>query len=189
MKKLLIILSVFVLTLVSCTTYYKATESEFKGTIGNHDDNLALAFLPLAFVPPVSIKLPKLSDKQKLKNVVVKQKDVFASLLDYPDTCNFHSDIWLLSNLNRLKVANPTEFANMLNERFASRPSSDPFAGMSDEDKFKFIKSKNIQTPSELDAWLDFLDRQEAHYKDVVSRSAKEVTSLVDSSVSNNDDV
>ena len=126
------------------------------------------------------VKLPVLRDPQKLKNVVVKTDDPLFSLLKYEDSANVHSDVWLLTNLNRLKFSNPTEVARMIDERFKLRPESNPYVGMSDDDIFTTIKDKNIQSASELNSWLDYLDSAQSDVVTEMERISKKSENSAD---------
>lgn len=123
---------------------------------------------------PVSYrKLPVIKDSQKLKTIIVKSDDPFENLLKYnsdPNSFNSHSDVWLLTNLNRLNMANPTEVARMIDERFKERSVSNPYANMSDEDIFNTIKSKNIQSASELSAWVDYLSAEQTKVRSEIDK-------------------
>lgn len=104
-------------------------------------------------------------------NIIVKQSDELQGLLIDPEVPTLvHSDIWLLQNLNRLNYSDPTALAAMVHERFKSRGNDVATRGMSDENIMNTIKSRNIQTLSELNSWIDYIDKSQLRLDGEITR-------------------
>ena len=84
-----------------------------------------------------------------------------------------HSDVYLLLNQKRIESYKQTDVAKYFS---LASPSSDT-SQFTDEQLMDSIKSRRIQSPSDLKRWSDFLDNCSAVYKDNVANEAKEIYS------------
>lgn len=105
------------------------------------------------------------------KSVVIPEQDELIGLL-VPDSkvCRRHSDVWLLTNMQRIESMSPSALAEAMRVRFAQRKVSNPFEGLSDDELFKTIKSRKIQSLSELKRYIDFLDESGLAIKEQIEK-------------------
>lgn len=89
--------------------------------------------------------------------IVVAEKDELRDLLKWPDRANYSSDVALLLNSRRLDFADPKVVADIIRKRFAERNVPSHFEGLTDEQIFDAIKSRHIQSLSELDSYSEYL--------------------------------
>lgn len=97
--------------------------------------------------------------KSFMSSIVVPDSDELDSIL-VPEkgVARRHSDVWLLTNVQRISNISPTALAEIIRTRFAERKVSNPYDGLSDDELFKTIKSRNIQSLSELKSYLTWLE-------------------------------
>lgn len=84
-----------------------------------------------------------------------------------------HSDVYLLLNQKRIQSYNLTDVTKYFTP-VHSVPDTSQFT---DEQLMDSIKSRRIQSPSDLKRWSDFLENCSAVYKDNVTKEAKEIYS------------
>lgn len=84
-----------------------------------------------------------------------------------------HSDVYLLLNQKRIESYKQTDVAKY----FSLGASSPDTSQFSDEQLMDSIKSRRIQSPSDLKKWSDFLDNCSVVYKDNVTKEAQEIYS------------
>lgn len=84
-----------------------------------------------------------------------------------------HSDVFLLLNQKRLDLYNKTD----LDRYFTPHSPSVDTSQFSDEQLMDTIKSRRIQSPSDLKKWSDFIDNCATVYKDNVTKDANEIFS------------
>ena len=89
--------------------------------------------------------------------IVVTQVDELRPILKMSDCDNIENDACLLLNTRRLDFADPKVVADIIRNRFASRNVQSPFEGLTDEEIFSTIKSRNMQSLSELDNFAEYL--------------------------------
>lgn len=111
--------------------------------------------------------------KSNVKQLVVVQVDELDSLLRVPGSCKYRSDTWLLNNEDRLSQINSPAALLELRKRFEVEDSSpNVFEGFSDEEIAQTIKDRDIQTPSELKAWFNYLgqslNKTKSEFKELV---------------------
>lgn len=82
-----------------------------------------------------------------------------------------HSDVYLLLNQKRISSYNKTD----LDKYFTLGSSSVDTYNFTDEQLMDSIKSRRIQSPSDLKRWSDFIDNCATVYKDNVTNEAKEI--------------
>lgn len=84
-----------------------------------------------------------------------------------------HSDVFLLLNQKRIESYNQTDVAKYFTLSSTGVDTSE----YTDDQLMDSIKSRRIQSPSDLKKWSDFLDNCSAVYKDNVTKEAKEIYS------------
>ena len=89
--------------------------------------------------------------------IVVTQVDELRPILKMSDCDNIENDACLLLNSRRLDFADPKVVVDIIRNRFASRNVQSPFEGLTDEEIFSTIKSRNMQSLSELDNFAEYL--------------------------------
>lgn len=82
-----------------------------------------------------------------------------------------HSDVYLLLNQKRIKSYNQTD----VDKYFTIGSPSVDTSKFTDEQLMDSIKSRRIQSPSDLKRWSDFIDNCASVYKDNVTNEAKEI--------------
>lgn len=77
----------------------------------------------------------------------------------------YHDDIYMLFNQQRLaKIMNPADLVAYINS--LSKSTTQNMPKMTDEQLFQFIKSRHIQSASELLAWSQYLND---NYSDIIA--------------------
>ena len=84
-----------------------------------------------------------------------------------------HSDVYLLLNQKRIESYSQTDVAKY----FTLRSSEADTSEYTDDQLMDSIKSRRIQSPSDLKKWSDFLDNCSEVFKDNVTKEAKEIYS------------
>ena len=115
----------------------------------------------------VSMKVAKCLEKDPLSNLLIDKK--------YPS--HRYSDVHLLLHLNKLDFSDKATLAKFVEERFKVLQANNPFSGMSDEQLFTHIRSRFIQSPSELISYCDFVS---SSMKDVKKKADELIKSSVD---------
>lgn len=89
--------------------------------------------------------------------VVVQPIEELRFLTDEDGVVHFVSDSNLLMNAERIR--NTIGEENYLNIIRSISPSKSPYRqNYSDEDMIKYMKSRYLQSPAEVKAWMDFLN-------------------------------
>lgn len=118
------------------------------------------------------------------KRVVTCEKPVYAPLLidDHgDDTFTYLSDVDLLFNQQRLDRMSLAALQNKLDDmtRIQNDGLSELRNNIKDEDLMRFIKSRYIQSPSELRAWCSYLAQEygtaEAGVRQLIDDAKKKV--------------
>lgn len=93
-------------------------------------------------------------------------EDILISPDDGAEYTVLHDDIYMLFNQQRLsKILSPIELSNYI-ESLNNRSLNSLKSNFTDEQLFQFIKSRHIQSPSELLAWSQYLAD---NYEEVVN--------------------
>lgn len=114
----------------------------------------------------------------------VRERVPYEPLLhdDYPDgSCRLLSDVDLLFNQQRLDRMSLAALKQKLDEQVGSGDSglSEIRQNIKDEDLHKFIKSRYIQSLSELRKWSSYLASEYAKVVDSIEASSKPVVDTV----------
>lgn len=95
--------------------------------------------------------------KDNAELIVVADKDELRDILKFPNNDNLDDDTSLLLNSRRLEFSDPKAVADIIRNRFGEKFTESPFAGLSDAEIFSNIKSRHIQSMSELDSYSEYL--------------------------------
>ena len=109
----------------------------------------------ITFQPPIFVN--ELSDVIKLN--------------DNEKVTVFHSDVYLLLNQKRIESYNKTD----IDKYFTLNTPSADTSKFTDEQLMDTIKSRRIQSPSDLKKWSDFIDNCTFVFKDNVAKNARDI--------------
>lgn len=102
-----------------------------------------------------SIVQPKSEDALR---VILCAPEPYHDFLVFPNSGNVHSDIWFLTHVNQMEFYNNAADAlRTLQSRLTRQGRECPYIGKSDDEIIDFIKSKHIQSMSELESWINYL--------------------------------
>lgn len=103
---------------------------------------------------------------------------------ELPDKCfKFLSDVNFIFNQMRLVRAIGLQSVSSWLDGFDKRNPGIDTSKFTDDELLSFIKSRNLQTPSELRAWSDYLMSNISQIKsDMASYAQQELSKLVDKS-------
>lgn len=106
------------------------------------------------------------------------QVDTLDELLKDPVSGNYHSDVWLLTNEERLAQFDSVELAELLKERWNSRSHSSP--DVEDDVAFQMILSRRCDSISEKLAYYDWLSQQRGEKNEELQNFLEEQKSLLE---------
>lgn len=84
-----------------------------------------------------------------------------------------HSDVYLLLNQKRIESYSQSDVAKY----FTLAPSDVDNSKYTDDQLMDLIKSRRIQSPSDLKKWSDFIENCSEVYKDNVTKEAQDIYS------------
>ena len=138
-------------------------------------DLFVMQCLGLRLDPPVPRGSREDFIRTNIKVIIPVTLDPFQEFLKpFDDAANVSSDVWLLTHQDKLSFEGNRTLTDSLSQRFANLPSECPYIGKSDKDIMSFIKSKNIQTLSELESWINYLEKVSLNSALAAEREAAE---------------
>lgn len=108
------------------------------------------------------LSITKLRDKLTYETLLVESiKSTSGPLVDH-----FVSDVFLLLNQRRLDKMTLAQLQDVFSQQPPSSPLNSLRSKMSDDQLHKFVKSRYIQSMSELQSWYEYLDQNASQLVD-----------------------